>query len=131
MKIGDGEGVEVEDGTIDYNLEPMDGHTQLDIQSQLSIKERMRLAKLRRAEQLKRWSQTDQEAKKQSSANYFDDDIGNYTNRATVKDSLTSAKRRRISFEPRVVFLEAVSRNDLDEACCRYLWSFTSGQILD
>ena len=69
MEIGDDEGIEVEVGMADYDLEPMDGPTQMAIQNRLSTQERLRLAKRRRAEQLKRWTQREREWKKQSSVN--------------------------------------------------------------
>ena len=114
MELGDDEGIEVEVGMADFDLESMDGPTQMAIQNRLSTQERLRLAKRRRAEQLKRWSQREREWKKQTSVNGF----GNTTisnSRALRRDRGAGDRRDGISFEPSVVLLEAAARNDLDE----------------
>lgn len=116
MEIGDDEGIEVEVGMADYDLEPMDGPTQMAIQNRLSTQERLRLAKRRRAEQLKRWSQREREWKKQSSVNGIGSNNITSNGRALRRDRGGAGDGRGgISFEPSVVLLEAAARNDLDE----------------
>ena len=115
MEMGDDEGIEVEGGMIDYDMEPMDGQTQMAIQNRLTTQERLRLAKRRRAEQLKRWSQREREWKKQTPVNGFGVTNAHSSGRAIGQDGGRPAKRRGIAFEPSVVLLEAAARNDLDE----------------
>ena len=115
MEMGDDEGIEVEGGMIDYDMEPMDGQTQMAIQNRLTTQERLRLAKRRRAEQLKRWSQREREWKKQTPVNGFGVTTAHSSGRAIGQDGGRPAKRRGIAFEPSVVLLEAAARNDLDE----------------
>ena len=115
MEMGDDEGIEVEGGMIDYDMEPMDGQTQMAIQNRLTTQERLRLAKRRRAEQLKRWSQREREWKKGTSVNGFGSTNANSSGRAIGQDGGRPTKRRGIAFEPSVVLLEAAARNDLDE----------------
>ena len=114
MELVEDDGSELEAGMGDFDLEPMDGPTQMAIQNRLSTQERLRLAKRRRAEQLKRWSQREREWKKQTSVN----GLGN-TNisngRILRRDRGAGDRRVGISFEPSVVLLEAAARNDLDE----------------
>ena len=114
MELGDEEGLEVEGGMGDFDLEPMDGPTQMAIQNRLSTQERLRLAKRRRAEQLKRWSQREREWKKQTNVNGFGN--SNISNGRILRQHQGGGDRRvGISFEPSVVLLEAAARNDLDE----------------
>ena len=114
MELGDEEGLEVEVGMGDFDLEPMDGPTQMAIQNRLSTQERLRLAKRRRAEQLKRWSQREREWKKQTNLNGFGN--SNISNSRILRQHQGGGDRRAgISFEPSVVLLEAAARNDLDE----------------
>jgi len=114
MELGDEEGLEVEVGMGDFDLEPMDGPTQMAIQNRLSTQERLRLAKRRRAEQLKRWSQREREWKKQTNVNGFGN--SNISNGRILRQHQGGGDRRvGISFEPSVVLLEAAARNDLDE----------------
>ena len=119
MEIGDDEGIEVETGMVDYDIEPMDGPTQMAIQNRLSTQERLRLAKRRRAEQLKRWTQREREWKKQSSANGIGNNNISSAGRVLRRDRGAAGDRQdRIAFEPSVVLLEAAARNDLDEGMC-------------
>ena len=119
--MGDDEGIEVEAGMIDFDIEQMDGPTQMDIQNRLSTQERLRLAKRRRAEQLKRWTQREREWKKQSSVNGFGCNTSS-AGRALRRDrNAVGDKRDGIAFEPSVVLLEAAARNDLDEGMCKKL----------
>jgi len=112
MEVGDDDGLEVEVGMVDFDLEPMDGPTQMAIQNRLSTQERLRLAKRRRAEQLKRWSQREREWKKQT-VNGLANNVSN--NRLLRQNRGAGDRRMGISFEPSVVLLEAAARNDLDE----------------
>lgn len=68
----------------------------------LSTQERLRLAKKRRAEQLRRWAQRERE-------------FGRDLNRTTPPNSAKRGQRRRITFEPSIMLLEAAARNDLEE----------------
>ena len=115
MEIGDDEGIEVEGGMVDFDMDPMDGPTQMAIQNRLSTQERLRLAKRRRSEQLKRWSQREREWKKQSSVNGLGSNNISSNGRALRRDRGAGDRRGGISFEPSVVLLEAAARNDLDE----------------
>lgn len=68
----------------------------------LSTQERLRLAKKRRAEQLRRWAQRERE-------------FGRDFNRTTPPSSAKRGLKRRITFEPSIMLLEAAARNDLEE----------------
>jgi len=68
----------------------------------LSTQERLRLAKKRRAEQLRRWAQRERE-------------FGRDFNRTTPPNSAKRGQKRRITFEPSIMLLEAAARNDLEE----------------
>lgn len=119
MEIGDDEGIEVEGGIADYDMENMDGPTQMAIQNRLSTQERLRLAKRRRAEQLKRWGQREREWKKQGPVNGLGSNSISSASRVLRRARGGAGDRRDgISFEPSVVLLEAAARNDLDEGSC-------------